>query len=86
MSVCEKSSGGNLKAGQVWKVGDAGYIHIVTVGKRLVHYRMLRSLEQKAAAGKLAGHDEIATYLEKNQARQVPRLSKRTRKPAVKKP
>jgi hypothetical protein len=79
MSSVEKCSIEYLKAGQVWKVRD-GYLHIVIVGKRLVHYRLLKKLQQKAASGKLASHDEIVQYLEQNKARPAGQSKSRDRK------
>ena len=45
-----------------------GYLHIVELGKRLVHYRMLRQLNQSAVTTRLIGIVELLIYLKHSEA------------------
>ncbi len=40
MQIEEKNRLHGLEAGQLWKI-EHGYLQIVELGKRLIHYRML---------------------------------------------
>lgn len=56
-----------LEAGQLWKL-EQGYVYIVELGKRLVHYKMLRSPEQRAALTRLIGIEALLRYLAQSEA------------------
>ncbi len=56
-----------LKGGQTWKL-EHGYLHIVDLGKRLVHYRFLRHLNQHASTIRLIGVLELLIFLKHNEA------------------
>ena len=54
-----------LAEDQVWQV-DGAYAHIVTVGKRLVHYKMAKSLIGHAAKVvpiRVGKREEVQAYL-----------------------
>jgi hypothetical protein len=59
-----------LEKGQFWKVDDS-YIHIVELGKRLAHYKQLRSTSQKGGTVKMLGIEAIENYLRANRAKLV---------------
>jgi hypothetical protein len=51
-----------LEAGQLWRI-EHGYVRIVEVGKRLVHYKALRQPHQGAAATRMIGIGAFVKYL-----------------------
>ena len=51
-----------LEPGQLWKL-EHGYVYIVEVGKRLVHYKTLRLPHQRAAVTRLIGIGTLLKYL-----------------------
>jgi hypothetical protein len=59
-----------LENGQMWKL-EHGYLHIVELGKWLVHYKILRQLNQQAVTTRLIGVVELLTYLKQNEATLV---------------
>ena len=59
-----------LEKGQLWKLED-GYLYIVELGKRLVHYKLLRQPSQRAVVTRLIGMGELLTYLKHNEAHLV---------------
>jgi hypothetical protein len=59
-----------LRKGQLWKT-DRAYIHIVELGKTLLHYRMTRSLKQKGVITQMSAIGTMADYLKNNEARLV---------------
>ena len=54
--------GQGLQPGQLWKI-ENGYVHIVDVGKRLVHYKTLRQPNQRAAVIRMIGIEALLNYL-----------------------
>jgi hypothetical protein len=56
------NSGQTLQPGQLWKI-EHGYVHIVEVGKRLVHYKTLRQPNQRAAVIRMIGIEALLKYL-----------------------
>lgn len=54
--------GHKLAPGQLWKI-EHGYLYIVEVGKRLVHYRNLRAPTQRAAVTRMIGIGALLNYL-----------------------
>jgi hypothetical protein len=56
-----------LEPGQLWKV-EHGYVYIVELGRRLIHYRMLRQPDQKAAVTRLIGIESLLNYLGQSEA------------------
>ncbi|HLH54198.1 MAG TPA: hypothetical protein VKY92_11350 [Verrucomicrobiae bacterium] len=54
--------GRSLQPGQLWKI-ETGYVHIVEVGKRLVHYKALRQPGQRVAAIRMIGIESLLKYL-----------------------
>jgi len=54
--------GQGLEPGQLWKI-ETGYVHIVEVGKRLVHYKTLRQPNQRAAVIRMIGIESLLKYL-----------------------
>ena len=65
-----------LKRGQIWKV-PRGYLHIFAMGKRFVHYRILKTLQQRAAAGKMASVEDLKRYLRRLNATLIRPSSER---------
>jgi hypothetical protein len=59
-----------LENGQMWKL-EHEYVHIVELGKWLVHYKILRQLNQHAVTTKLIGIVELLIYLKHNEAELV---------------
>jgi hypothetical protein len=53
---------GRLQPGQLWKL-EHGYVHIVEVGKRLVHYKTLRQPTQRAAVTRMISVEALLKYL-----------------------
>jgi hypothetical protein len=56
-----------LQQGQMWKL-EHGYVYIVELGDRLIHYRMLRNPDQRAALTRLIAIEALATFLWKSEA------------------
>jgi hypothetical protein len=59
-----------LEAGQLWQL-EHGYVHIVESGKRLIHYKMLRQRDQKAAITNLINIEALLNYLNQSEAQLV---------------
>ena len=59
-----------LETGQLWQVGDF-HIEIVQIGKTLIHYRHLRSLNQKGIPVKLEQRTAVEKYLRNKKAKLV---------------
>lgn len=68
MQVEEKNRLHELEAGQLWEV-EHGYLHIVERGKRLIHYKMLRKPNQRAAVTHMIGIEALLNYLRQSDAR-----------------
>jgi hypothetical protein len=58
-----------LAQGQQWKTKDA-YIEIIDLGKRLIHYRLVRQLGQMRRT-QTSGIDTMEAYLKANAAKLV---------------
>ena len=56
-----------LKSGQTWKL-EYGYLHIVEMGKRLVHYKIMNQLNQHATTIRLIGIVELLIFLRHTEA------------------
>ena len=69
MQIEEKKLHG-LEAGQLWKI-EHGYLQIVELGKRHIHYRMLRKPNQRAAVTRLIGIEALLNYLRQSEAQLV---------------
>ena len=59
-----------LEAGQLWKI-EHGYVYIVELGKRLIHYKMLRHPNQRAAVTRMIGIEALLRYLDTSEATLV---------------
>ena len=59
-----------LEAGQLWRI-EHGYLYIVELGKRLIHYKMLKQPHQKAVVTRMIGIQALVTYLKHNEAELV---------------
>ena len=59
-----------LTKGQLWQT-DKAYIHIVELGKTLLHYRMTRSLKQKGVITQMSAIATMVDYLKSNEARLI---------------
>jgi hypothetical protein len=62
--------GHELEAGQLWKI-EHGYLFIVEVGKRLVHYKTLRAPTQRAAVTRMIGIGALLRYLTQTEGQLV---------------
>jgi hypothetical protein len=56
-----------LERGQLWKTNE-GYIHIWHIGKRLVDYRMMKQLGQKAVKTHTTAIETLNEYLKRQEA------------------
>lgn len=56
-----------LEAGQLWRL-EHGYVYIVELGKRLIHYKMLRHPDQRAAVTRIIGIEALLRYLDNSEA------------------
>jgi hypothetical protein len=70
MEVEQEQQRHPLKNGQTWKV-EHGYLHIVEMGKRLVHYKFLRQLQNHGTTTRLIGVVELLIFLKHNEAELV---------------
>jgi hypothetical protein len=70
MQLEERDRSYRLEAGQLWKL-EQGYIYIVELGKRLIHYKMLRQPNQKGATTRLIGIEALLRYLRNSEAELV---------------
>ena len=59
-----------LEEGQLWKI-EHGYVYIVELGKRLIHYKMLRQPNQRAAVTQMIGIEALLNYLRQSEAKLV---------------
>lgn len=66
-AASKKRSAPALTKGQIWKLKDA-HIQIVELGRRLVHYKMLRDLGQVRRT-QMTSIETMEDYLKKNSAR-----------------
>jgi hypothetical protein len=62
--------GQQFQPGQLWRI-EHGYVHIVEVGKRLVHYKTLRHPTQRAAVTRMIGVGALMKYLAYCEGRLV---------------
>ena len=56
-----------LKSGQLWKL-EHGYLQIVELGHSLIHYKILRHPDQKAALTRMLGLEAFFNYLRHSEA------------------
>jgi hypothetical protein len=56
-----------LAKDQLWKVNE-GYVHIVELGKNLVHYKMSNSRQQRGVSVKMTRINTVEKYLKSNRA------------------
>jgi hypothetical protein len=68
--VHEKRSGPGLARGQVWKLRHV-YIQVVELGKRLLEYRMMDSLDEQGVRTQVSGIDVMWGYLTTRHARLI---------------
>jgi len=67
MQTEEKDRLQDLEVGQLWKL-EHGYLYIAEMGRRLVHYKMLKHPDQTAALTRMIGIDPLLTYLKHSEA------------------
>ncbi len=70
MKLTKKSAPVSLEKGQLWKVENA-YIQIIEQGKRLIHYKLLNSVKQRAVPVKMAEIQTVRNYLKAKRAELV---------------
>ena len=56
-----------LEKGQIWKTGET-YVQITDAGKRLVHYRMAKTLQQRGLRSHMASIETVQAFLKSNRA------------------
>jgi hypothetical protein len=56
-----------LEKGQLWKT-DTGYIQIWHIGKRLMEYKMMKQLGQKAVRTQTTAIETLSAYLKIHKA------------------
>jgi hypothetical protein len=76
MQLEEKQRLHPFENGQMWKL-EHGYLHIVELGKWLVHYKILRHLNQHAVVTKLIGVVQLIVFLKQNEAELVNEQNRR---------
>ena len=69
-TAMKSSNSGPLEKGQLWKVDD-NYLQIVDLGKRLIHYKLMKKPDQKAVITRMIGVEALAVYLRSNEATLV---------------
>jgi len=62
MQTVQSGQNEALQPGQLWKL-EQGYVEVVEVGKRLVHYKTLRQPDQRAAVTRMIGVEALLKYL-----------------------
>lgn len=70
MQIEDRSHAHRLEVGQLWKL-EHGYVYIVELGKRLIHYKMLRQPNQRAALTQMIGIEALLKFLLQNEAELV---------------
>ena len=70
MQIEERMRPQGLEKGQLWKI-EHGYVYIAELGKRLIHYKMLRQLNQRAVPTSLIGVDALVIFLMHSEAELV---------------
>ena len=60
----------SLEKGQLWQMENT-HLQIVEMGKRLTHYRLLHSLNQKGVPIRLGGIQEVQDYLKAKKAKLI---------------
>ena len=70
MQTEEKDRLQDLEVGQLWKL-EHGYLYIAELGRRLVHYKMLKHPDQRAAFTRMIGVDALLKYLKHSEAELV---------------
>ena len=70
MQIEEQNRLHRLEAGQLWKL-EHGYVYIVELGKRLIHYKLLRNPDQRAVLTRLIGIEALLNYLRQSEAELV---------------
>jgi len=71
MQIVESGRNHTLQPGQLWKL-EQGYVEVVEVGKRLVHYKTLRQPDQRAAVTRMIGVEALLKYLTHCEGRLMP--------------
>jgi hypothetical protein len=67
MQVLESNRLHPLEAGQLWRL-EHGYLYIVELGKRLIHYRLLRQPDERAAVTRMIALESLLNYLRQSEA------------------
>ncbi len=68
--INKKASPEGLAAGQLWKLNHA-YIQIVELGKRLLHYRMMKNPGQRGVRPQISEIGTMWGYLKSRKAELV---------------
>ncbi len=70
MQIADTDLRHDLRPGQLWKV-EHGYVYIVELGKRLIHYKMLRHPELRTALTQMIRIEALVNYLRQTDAQLV---------------
>jgi hypothetical protein len=70
METAETDRLHHLREGQLWKV-EHGYVYIVELGKRLIHYKMLRQPNIRTTVTQMIRIEALLNYLRQSEAQLV---------------
>ncbi len=70
MKIKSKQPPQPLAKGQLWQINE-GYMQIVELGKRLVHYKVLKQPGQRAVRTRMSGIAAFEAYLNEHAAKLV---------------
>jgi len=70
MGVQEMTQLAPLRNGQMWKL-EQGYLYIVELGSRLIHYKILRQPDPRTAVTRLIGLEALVNYLRHSEAQLI---------------
>lgn len=70
MPIDEDRQQQTLQAGQLWKL-ESGYVLVVELGKRLVHYKRMQQPRQRAVLTQVIGIETLQRYLREHDAELV---------------
>jgi hypothetical protein len=63
-----------LEKGQVWKLGDGEtFVQITDAGKRLIHYRIVKTLQQRGMRTQMASIETVRAFLKSNGGELLPK-------------
>ena len=70
MQTADMDSLHHLRPGQLWKI-EHGYVYIVELGKRLIHYKILRQPQMRAAVTQMIRIEALLNFLRQSDAQLI---------------